>query len=46
MSLRNIPDEVLDHILSLVYWRSSTPDFLKLRLVCCAFIAPNLNRLW
>ncbi|CAG9940134.1 unnamed protein product [Clonostachys rosea f. rosea IK726] len=32
MSLRNIPDEVLDHILSLVYWRSSTPDFLKLRL--------------
>lgn len=46
MSIKNIPNEVLDHILSLVYWRSCRHDFLELRAVCCAFIAPNLNRLW
>ncbi|KAK7216952.1 hypothetical protein V2G26_004955 [Clonostachys chloroleuca] len=31
MSIKNIPNEVLDHILSLVYWRSCRHDFLELR---------------
>ncbi|CAH0027868.1 unnamed protein product [Clonostachys rhizophaga] len=32
MSIKNIPNEVLDNILSLVYWGSRRRDFLKLRL--------------
>ncbi|CAG9978307.1 unnamed protein product [Clonostachys byssicola] len=32
MSIKNIPNEVLDHILWLVHWKSNRCEFMKLRV--------------